>query len=300
MPTRERSMVDKADFRSYYGRPILKKPIWTWEIPGYFFAGGLAAGSSALALGASVTGRPRLARRSRLTALAALTASTAMLIDDLGRPSRFANMLRVAKPTSPMSVGSWVLAFYGPAAGAAALSDLTGVLPGVGAAATFGAAALAPAVATYTAVLTSDTAVPVWHEARGHLPWLFASGAAAAAGGVAAALAPVSEAGPARRMALAGAAAELVAAKAMEESLGEVGRVYSEGAAGRHSKLATRLTAAGAGVLLVGGRRRLGAVVGGLLIAAGAAAERFAVAEAGVQSAADPMSVVSTQRPLPG
>jgi hypothetical protein len=293
---KERAMVPTADFQSYYGRPILKKPVWVWQIPSYFFAGGLAAGSSALAFGAMVTGRPRLARRARLTALAGLTASTAFLIHDLGRPERFLNMLRVLKPTSPMSVGSWLLAVYGPAVGAAAASDVTGVLPGVGAAATVGAAVLSPAVATYTAVLISDTAIPVWHEARGVLPWLFASGAAASAGGVACALAPASESGPARRLALAGAVTELAVAKAMEDGLGEVGRVYHEGKAGRLSKLSSRLTASGAGVLLLTGRRRPGAVVGGLLVAAGAAVQRFAVAEAGKQSAEDPAFVVGPQR----
>jgi formate-dependent nitrite reductase membrane component NrfD len=292
----ERAMVPPAEFRSYYGQPIVKRPVWKWQIPAYFFSGGLAAGSSALALGGSITGRRKLARRSKLVALAGIATSTAFLIDDLGRPGRFANMLRVAKPTSPMSVGSWVLAMYGPAVGAAALGDVTGVLPAVGALATVSAAALSPVVATYTAVLVSDTAIPVWHEARGHLPFLFAAGACASAGGVAAAVTPVAQAGPARRLALAGAAAELVAARAMEESLGEVGRVYQQGWAGRHSRLSARLTAAGAGVLVVAGRRRTGAVVGGLLVAAGAALERFAVAEAGHQSAADPTAVVRTQR----
>jgi formate-dependent nitrite reductase membrane component NrfD len=289
-------MVPKAEFDSYYGRPILKQPVWKWQIPSYFFAGSVAAGSSVLAAGAALTGRPRLARRARLSALTGLLASTALLIDDLGRPARFANMLRVVKPTSPMSMGSWLLAVYGPAAAAAAASDVTGIAPAVGAVATAGAAVLAPAVATYTAVVLSDTAIPVWHEARDHLPWLFASGAAAAAGGLAAALAPIEEARPARRMALMGAAAELVTAKRMEDALGDVGRVYREGAAGRHSRLATRLTIAGSGVLAGLGRRRAGAVVGGLLLAGGAAVERFAVAEAGNQSAADPSFVVGPQK----
>lgn len=293
--TKERAMVPKAEFKSYYGRPILKRPVWLWQIPAYFFAGGMAAGSSLLALGAMLTGRRRLARRARLTALAGLSASTVFLIDDLGRPERFLNMLRVAKPTSPMSVGSWILAAYGPAVGAAATLDLAGRMPRAQAASTAAAATLAPAVATYTAVLIADTAIPVWHEARGHLPFVFAGSAAASAGGMAAALTPVAEAGPARRLALLGAAAELAAAHRMEEHLGEVGRVYREGKAGQRAKLARQLTVAGALAIALAGRKRAGAVVGGVLLASGAAMERFAVAEAGNQSAADPSFVVMSQ-----
>ena len=27
---------------SYSGRPILKEPVWTWELPAYFVFGGMA------------------------------------------------------------------------------------------------------------------------------------------------------------------------------------------------------------------------------------------------------------------
>ncbi len=101
---------------SYYGRPVIKAPVWKHDIAAYFFAGGLAAGSSLIAAAADATGRPALRRASRLTSLAALGAGTYFLINDLGRPSRFHHMLRVAKPTSPMSMGSWILAAFGPAA----------------------------------------------------------------------------------------------------------------------------------------------------------------------------------------
>lgn len=266
-------MVPKAEFRSYYGRPILKRPVWEWQIPAYFFAGGVAAGSSALALGARLTGRRRLAWRTRWTALAAIGASTAFLIDDLGRPERFYNMLRVIKPTSPMSMGSWLLAVYGPSVGAAA------VLPGrLGRVADTTAAALAPAVCTYTAVILADTAIPAWHDAKGVLPWLFASGAAASAGGIATALAPAAEAAPARRLALVGAAAELVAAHEIEQ--------VNPSHRNKLSRWAQGLTVAG--IVALFKRPRLG----GLLVAAGAAVTRFAVAEAGNLSADDPGQVI--------
>ena len=49
----------------YYGRPIIKPPVWEErEIAGYLFTGGLAGASSILAAGADLTGRPTLARGS--------------------------------------------------------------------------------------------------------------------------------------------------------------------------------------------------------------------------------------------
>ena len=86
-------------------------------------------------------------------------------------PRGSSNMLRVFKPTSPMSVGSWLLAGYGPAAGAAAVCDVTGLLPAGRPAATLGAGLLGPAIATYTAALICDTAVPAWHEGYREMPY---------------------------------------------------------------------------------------------------------------------------------
>ncbi|MGN6575985.1 MAG: NrfD/PsrC family molybdoenzyme membrane anchor subunit, partial [Nocardioides sp.] len=123
----DRSMVPDAEFTSYYGRPIVKPSPWEADIPAYLFSGGLAAGSSLLAAGADLTGRPSLRRAGRLGALGALGFSMAALIHDLGKPARFTNMLRVAKPTSPMSVGTWVLSAYGPMAGLAGAAELSGL-----------------------------------------------------------------------------------------------------------------------------------------------------------------------------
>src|SRR5204862_3440317 len=106
-----RPAVSKA--ASYYGRPILKEPVWTPEIPIYFFAGGMAGAAAAAAWLAEIRGNDDLARRAWLVALGGATASPALLISDLGRPARFLNMLRMFKVTSPMSVGSWILAGAG-------------------------------------------------------------------------------------------------------------------------------------------------------------------------------------------
>src|SRR5436309_903215 len=106
-------MVPEAVPRSYYGRPIVKEPVWKPEIPWYFFAGGLTGASAALGYAAHLAGNRPLARRTWLVTMAAGTASPLLLISDLGRPERFLNMLRVFKLTSPMSVGSWVVSATG-------------------------------------------------------------------------------------------------------------------------------------------------------------------------------------------
>src|SRR5689334_12829669 len=137
----EQPMVPRAEFTSYYGKPILNPPVWSArDIAGYFFLGGLAGGSSLLAAGADLTGRPGLSRAAKTGALAAGAVSIAGLVHDLGRPARFINMMRVFKVTSPMSVGTWLLSGYLPAAGVAAATALTGRLPRIGAVATTGAA----------------------------------------------------------------------------------------------------------------------------------------------------------------
>ena len=83
--------------------------MWTWEIPAYFFFGGMAGAAAPFALLSELRGDEALARRAWLVALAGVAASPPLLIADLGRPERFHHMLRVLKPTSPMSVGSWIL-----------------------------------------------------------------------------------------------------------------------------------------------------------------------------------------------
>jgi hypothetical protein len=120
----EPTVVPEADFRSYYGRPVLKPPVWKHEIPAYLFTGGLAAGTAVVAAGADLTGRPALRRASWLGSFGGLLASVYFLVVDLGRPARFHHMLRVIKPTSPMSVGTWIISAFGPGCAAAALNEL--------------------------------------------------------------------------------------------------------------------------------------------------------------------------------
>jgi hypothetical protein len=304
---RETPMVPRASFSSYYGRPVLKPPVWKDDIAYYFFLGGLAAGCSLLGAGADQTGRPALRRGTRLTALGALGAGSYYLIHDLGRPERFHHMLRVAKPTSPMSMGTWALALYGPFMGIAAVSEvmpawLRRTVPGrlVDAAARpagLAAAAIAPAVASYTAVLLSQTAVPAWHESHPELPFIFTASAAASAGGLGMIVAPVGEASPARRFAMFGAIVELAASRRLENRLGLVGETFRTGDAGRFLERASTLTAAGVlGSMLLGRRSRTAAVVCGAALLAGGFFERLGLLHAGIQSTKDPKYVVTPQR----
>lgn len=301
---REEPVVPRAEFRDYHGRPVLQRPAWEWPVPAYLFAGGLSAGSTLLAVGADLTGRPALRRAGRLGALVSLGAGTAFLVADLGRPERFLHMLRVAKPTSPMSVGTWFLVAYGPGVGAAAVAEvlparwrLGRLLRWAARPAGLSSAVVAPAVASYTAVLLSQTAVPAWHEAHPHLPFVFTGSAAAAAGGLGLVCAPVAEAGPARVFAVLGGVAELAASRVMESRLGLVREAYEGGRAGRLRRWAELLTASGVLGAALGARRgRAVAVLSGLALLAGSAVQRFGVFEAGVASTENPKYVVVPQR----
>jgi formate-dependent nitrite reductase membrane component NrfD len=282
--------------RSYYGEPVLVEPVWTWEIPVYFFSGGLAGASAGLGLAAELHGNEELARRAWTVALGGLALSPALLVSDLGVPRRFLNMLRLFKVTSPMSVGSWMLAATGGAVSIAAAGELLGLFPRASRVAKVAAGVLGMPLSTYTATLISNTAVPVWHEARRELPFLFGAGAAASAGAAAAIVTGPRHAAPARRLAVGGAVVELVTAWIMEHRLGPLAEAYHADAPHRFSRMANVLTATGAALVSTAGRRRAPAVVGGALTLAGALSERWAVFKAGFASAGDPKYTVSPQR----
>jgi formate-dependent nitrite reductase membrane component NrfD len=293
----EQLMVPPAEFGSYYGRPVVKEPVWgVPDVPGYLFLGGLAGASSALAASAELTGRRELARVAKTAAAGAIGLSAVALVHDLGRPARFYNMLRVFKPTSPMSIGTWLITGYGPAAGVAAASAVTGWLPRIGRAATVAAAVLGPGVAAYTAALLSDTAVPAWHEAHRELPYLFVSSAATAAGGLGLALVPPERAGPARNLAMAGATAELAAKSLLIRRLGPAAEPYQSGRAGHLMEAAEILTAGGLAAAALGGRNRAAAVLAGAAMVTSSALTRFGVFYAGRISARDPRYTVVPQR----
>jgi formate-dependent nitrite reductase membrane component NrfD len=159
---------------SYYNLPLLKPPVWTWEVPAYFFVGGAAGAASVLGAAAQLMGGDeKLVRDARWIALIGAVASGPLLISDLGRPERFLNMLRVFKPQSPMSVGVWTLTVFAGAATGAVLAPWKPVRE----VSAIGAAAAGLVMATYTGVLLGVTAIPLWKKHAHFLPVHFGASA---------------------------------------------------------------------------------------------------------------------------
>ncbi len=290
-------MVPEPEFESYYGRQIIKTPTWkSPDVPLYLFLGGMAGGSAVLAEGAALTGNRPLEQVARLVAASGAAVGTVFLVHDLGRPSRFLNMLRVFKVTSPLSVGSYILAPFSAFSAAAVASQVIGVLPRLGRLAGLGAAAFGPPLVTYTAALFANTAVPAWHEAHRELPYVFAGSGASAAGGMAMVLAPLDSSVPARRMAVLGAALELTSVELLKRRLGMLAEPYEHGRSGMLMRTASRMTAGAATISLLGRRSRLVTALCGATYVTASMITRFGVFEAGLASARDPKYVVVPQR----
>ena len=165
----------------YYGQAVLKPPVWTWEIPIYFFVGGLGGMSAVIALGAAVFQHADVARAAMWVAAIAVVISLPLLIMDLGRPRLFINMLRVFKPQSVMSMGAWILSTFGacvvPGLVALELHTLHAfsgtpdqILRMAAGLFVFGSATFGMLLATYTGVLIGATAIPAWFLHRTQLP----------------------------------------------------------------------------------------------------------------------------------
>jgi formate-dependent nitrite reductase membrane component NrfD len=109
----------KREDKNYYGVPPIKHAHWTWQIPVYFWIGGLGAGTHLFSTVAQLLGHEdeALTRVSRYTVLVTMMLSPVLLIWDLGRPERFYNMMRILKLRSPMSTQSWSLLMFGNLAG---------------------------------------------------------------------------------------------------------------------------------------------------------------------------------------
>ena len=167
---------------SYYNHPVLKKPEWSWEVPAYFFTGGLAAGSYLIATMADLFGTEEdraVSRAGRYISLIALVVSPILLISDLGRPRRFAHMLRILKIRSPMNLGTWGLVGFSVFAGLGTLRQwvedgilsrksvparLLGWMP-LRVSGVLGSL-FAFFVGSYTGVLISFTNTPIWAKNR--------------------------------------------------------------------------------------------------------------------------------------
>src|ERR1700728_1037496 len=163
---------------SYYGLPVLKPPTWTWEVPLYFFFGGIAGVSACIAFIAHLfRADTALVRICLWIGLIGAGICPALLISDLGRPTRFLNMLRVFKLRSAMSLGAWILVAFSGCMFFAVFSLellLRGFAPSLFTPllwlAEGSGAVMGLLLASYTGVLIGATAIPVWSENRKLLP----------------------------------------------------------------------------------------------------------------------------------
>jgi formate-dependent nitrite reductase membrane component NrfD len=293
---------------TYYDRPVLKEPTWIWSVPAYFYAGGTAGAAAVLELVAQLADEDDLeglVTRCRWISAAGDAIGTALLIEDLGRPERFANMLRVFRPSSPMSVGSWILATSSAASGLSILFGKRSGLPGfVGKVGTVTSGVAGLPLSGYTAVLLSNTAVPVWQATRRSLPLLFMSSAVSSAGSLLDLMDLTDrERRIVRRYGLAAKLGEIAAAFAVEreaDEVEEVGRAMREGVAGSLWRAAKALTAASAALSLIQGRSKTRRRLSGVLGTLGAISMRFAVFHAGKRSATDPRATFRQQRAARG
>ncbi len=288
---------------TYYDRPLLNEPVWEWAVPAYYFVGGLTG--AALVLGAAAQALDpkssrKLIRRCDWIGFVGAAISSALLIYDLGRPSRFLNMLRVFRPTSPMNVGAWILSSLGGTSAAAILfKGRNGVFGAIGEAAGFASGVLGLGLATYTGVLVSNTAVPLWQESRRVLPILFGSSAMASVGSVFEMFVENKERRITRTFGTVGQLVEITASVVMERQASvvpRVGRPLRRGLSGAMWKGAALLTATSVAVGVLPNPSRNKRIAAGVLGALGSLLMRFAVQHAGVVSSRDARASFHQQR----
>ncbi len=284
-------------------------------------------------------------RRARYIALVVALISPLLLILDLGRPQRFHHMLRVFKVSSPLNIGTWILFAFGLTSGAQAarqaaednfilkreswLGRLARLLPGKPL--SLAQALLGLGLGGYTGILLAVTAIPLLATAGLLLGPLFlatavASGAAALAllAGLRLGRSSHADANDEEDEEEARADVETLATLSTATQLGlEIAREAvtprTIGRPLRHGPWATvyRVGAVGGGMLMplalrlpaqLRGRPvgRALSITAATLTLAGAVAERFAIVEAGMQSADDPYAYqeftagkVGSARPTP-
>lgn len=286
---------------TYYDQPVVKAPPWGPAIPAYIVLGGLSGASAALAAATqSDPSARRLTTTARWLALGSGAAGSVLLLTDLGRPTRFLNMFRVARPTSPMSVGVYVLsASVGGSAAASLFGGAGGWFGRLARLAGSIAGATGVPLAGYTAVLLGTTALPGWNVGLGTLPPLFMASAVATAGSALTAV-PLDD-GPRRTVDLyraAGQVAELAAEAAHERAVGAHPRIDAAYRADRPWRVGRWLTVASLAAALVPRLRRqpLGRLLIAILGVGGSSATKFGVFCAGMATAADPRATTEQQR----
>ena len=293
---------------SYYDRPLLKESVWSLDIPLYYFAGGAAG--AALTLGAAVQlaeGKDgqrslrRFAAECHWIGVVGSTVGAALLIHDLGRPSRFLFMLRVFRPTSPMNIGAWILSGAAPTAIATALFiNRPGLTGEIGEITGYASGLFGAALSTYTGVLVANSAVPIWQPSRRWLPVLFAASAMASAGAI---LQLLPHRGRAATIiaicGTAGRVGELASGYRVEQAAlreGRVGEPFRSGAPSLLWKTAKVLTAASLVLSFAPGKSAAKRRTAAILAAAGSLTLRFAVHYLTNASTRDPRAAFEQQR----
>jgi formate-dependent nitrite reductase membrane component NrfD len=285
---------------------MLNAPVWSHEIPIYFWFGGMAAGSSFVALACDLAGDEKSARVARKVALGALAPAPPLLIKDLGRPERFLHMLRIFKTRSPMSMGTWCLSLFGTLGAGAVGADLLGrrrLAKALG-----GANAIVGGyLGSYTGVLLAATAVPVWSRSKLLLGPIFVSTATlTGAGAVRLTLAALGqdEEHPSQRALLlveSGAmAGELLLSEINHHHLGRLATVLEEGHGGAWFRRAKWLARTGLGLRWSRrrGTGRWADHLASVSFMAAALSFRFAWVESGTASARDDEAVALNHRGL--
>ncbi len=286
----------------YYGEAVVRPPVWTWEIPVYFFVGGLAGMAPTIAAAALLKHQPGIALTAMWLAAIGAIISPILLVLDLGRPLMFLNMLRVFKWRSPMSVGAWILSFFSPHAvlGLIALElHLHHVFGGVlgtvirilAILMIAGAVLYGLGLATYTGVLVGATAIPAWFLHRVLLPIHFGI---AGLGSAAAACELLGHHAPAlNAIGYAAAAIETALWIWLEmDKHGKADRALHEGKPGWMIRGGELLTGPLSLVLRLVGV----APFAGISFLCGAFVSRFGWLEAGRASGKDPEAVFAAQR----
>ncbi|MGO9434204.1 MAG: NrfD/PsrC family molybdoenzyme membrane anchor subunit [Terracidiphilus sp.] len=290
---------------SYHGNPVLKPPTWTWQVPLYFFVGGVAGISALIALMAHLFGNAGLTRSGLWVGFAGALLSAPLLIADLGRPSRFLNMLRVFKLRSAMSVGAWTLAGFSSAVGLAVVCHEL-VLAGFGYnlllvlewAAEIAAALSGLILASYTSVLLGVTAIPVWSENRRIVPVVFLAGGMGSAAAVLELLGflvPVTQ-----FIGIVAGVVETLVAILIELRGRYVDRPLREGAVGWLTRAGAALAGPASLLLrLFWGHSAVARYLAASCFIVGALITRIAWIKAGGVSSRDPQALFRIQRPAP-
>lgn len=304
----------------YYGQPPLKSPHWDWKVSGYIALVGISGAAQALAWIGRLTDGERFAgaqRNARILALAGAAAGSGLLIKDLRTPRRFYNMLRIFRRTSPMSIGTYILAAFGGTSAVAALGEVPGLrrapmVRRVADIAQAGAAVSGAGAATYTAGLLSATSNPWWAAAPRALGAEFATSSVA---GAAAILALGERAAGRRRtarrfeaIAALATAAHLCASQAAAPRRRVAGVEQEMAGVPERRRLKAAELVAGAAPLAayavsrVSGRGAPAAVAGSLAVLAGGWLVRDAVLRTGKESARNPGAAfrLASQRALTG